>query len=97
MITKQYKIVMSVPLGKRYGTLAFTENNGAIKGTMSLFGKTEPVEGTLSNDGKVELSGIFCTLIRNIPFKAVGTVAENKISLNVQGQRSHFRINGTKA
>ena len=54
MITRQYKIVMSVPLG------------------------------------------IFCTLIRNIPFKAVGTVAENKISLNVQGQRSHFRINGTE-
>ena len=96
MITKQYKIIMTVPLGKRYGTLAFTESDGAIKGTMSLFGKTEPIEGTLSNDGEVQFSGIFCTLIRNIPFKAVGTVAENEISLNVQGQRSRFKINGTE-
>lgn len=42
---KQYKMVLESQLGPREGTLRLEEDNGLLKGTITLLGYENPVSG----------------------------------------------------
>ena len=91
---RKFEIVMHAPLGKRRGTISFTECNGRIEGALVLFGNSEPFEGKIADEGTIEFSGKLATKLYTFSYKAEGTVSGNKLSLLVTGGRHCFEITG---
>ncbi len=94
MKERKYNIEMTVPIGIRYGTLSFTEENGILCGMLELFRHSEPFEGTLGEDDTIEFVGKMVTLRHTFCYKAKGKIINTKIELEVWGERNHFFISG---
>ncbi|MGM9647157.1 MAG: hypothetical protein ACI3YH_03380 [Eubacteriales bacterium] len=90
-----YDITLRTPLGKKKGELEAKIENGNLSGTLSLFGHSEPIEGTVDAAGNCFLKGKMITLMSSISFTASGTLNEKTLQLNVQGHGGHYVMVGT--
>lgn len=91
---RKYNIIMSVPLGNRYGTLAFTENDGNIIGILTILENQDTFMGTIGSDGALEFSGKIESLLRVIAYNAKGKITGSKIELHLSGTKDNFFITG---
>ena len=87
---KVYDILMNTPIGKRKGELKAKIENGKLTGFLSLFGNTEPIEGTVDF-----LKGKFITLMKSVDFTADGTIDPDIVRLALKGgDCSYYEIMG---
>ena len=92
---KVYDILMNTPIGKRKGELKAKIENGKLTGFLSLFGNTEPIEGTVDENGKCSLKGKFITLMKSVDFTADGTIDPDIVRLALKGgDCSYYEIMG---
>ena len=64
------------------------------RGFLSLFGNTEPIEGTVDENGKCSLKGKFITLMKSVDFTADGTIDPDIVRLAIKGDCSYYEIMG---
>ncbi len=91
---KNYDILMNTPLGKKKGELKAKIENGKLTGFLSLFGNTEPIEGTVDEKGNCSLKGRFMTLMKSVDFTADGTIDLEALRLAVKGDCGYYEIMG---
>lgn len=89
-----YDILMNTPLGQKKGELKAKIENGKLIGFLSLFGNTEPIEGSVDEDGRCSLKGRFITLMKSVDFTADGTIDIDTMRLAVKGDRGCYEITG---
>ncbi len=92
---RKYNIVMKTPIGLRYGTMDACLADGRMTGTINLLGHSEPFDGMIGCDGNCKISGRLITLMRTIPYTAVGNVSRETIELLLEGERNRFKITGS--
>lgn len=90
-----YRICMSVPLGKRNGTMLLHRTGESIDGWLDVLGKRNTLSGVISSDGQVTLSGVLQTLYSTMPYTAAGTISGRKILLNLKtGSGAYYPLSG---
>ena len=84
MSEKKYRVSLSAPLGRRAGTLVIKETDGKVEGTLEMMNRSNALFGSISEDGRIVLSGSIKTLISTVQYTAEGTVSGHKILLNLK-------------
>lgn len=91
---KIYDIFLSTPLGQKKGELKAKIENGKLMGFLSLLGHTEPIDGTVDENGNCSLKGKFITLMNTIDFKADGIINYDVLKLSLKGTRGVYEMAG---
>ena len=91
---REFDITMHVPLGRRRGTLRFTEDGGELRGTLEALGKKDSFTGTIDENGNLKFTGKMSSILRTFPYHAEGQIRGAEIELAVKGDRYSFRITG---
>lgn len=95
MSEKRYRICLSVPLGRRDGTMLIHESDGKVDGWLDVMNQKNALSGALSVDGHIELSGVLRTLISTVQYTAMGTVSGRKILLNLKiASGAYYPVSG---
>ncbi|MGN1319874.1 MAG: hypothetical protein ACI4U6_02025, partial [Acutalibacteraceae bacterium] len=68
----RYSVVMQTPLGNKYGSLAADVSENSVSGWLEMLKHKEPFNGTIDNVGNCKINGKIITLMRTIPFTAIG-------------------------
>ncbi len=89
-----YDITMKTPLGKRYGTMHVEIRQGQMSGSIVLLNHKKPFRGTVDREGNFEIEGTLISLIRKIPFRGRGKIDQEKLYLQLQGERNTFEVRG---
>lgn len=90
-----YRICMSVPLGKRNGTMLLRRTGESIDGWLDVLEQRNTLSGFISSDGQVSLSGVLQTLLSTVPYTAAGTISGRKILLNLKTESgAYYPISG---
>ena len=82
---KIYEIILKTPLGDKCGELAAEIKNGTLRGSISLLGNTEPIEGMVDEQGNCKLKGKLRSLLQTVDFEAEGTINYDALRLSVNG------------
>lgn len=93
---KIYDVLMNTPLGQRKGVLKAKIENGKLTGFLSLFGHTEPIEGTVDENGNCSLRGKFITLMQSVDFAADGTIDCDTLRFAIKGDCGCYEIIGQR-
>lgn len=92
---RKYRICLSAPLGERSGTMTLCESGGRIDGWLEVMKQKNRLSGTLSDGGRVELSGRLRTLVSTVPYTATGTVSGSRILLNLKtASGAYYPVSG---
>ena len=95
MSEKRYRVCISVPLGRRNGTMIIRESDGNVDGCLEVMGRKNAFFGCLSDDGQLTLSGAIQTLISNVKYTATGTVSERHLLLNIKtASGAYYPVSG---
>ena len=95
MSDRLYDILMQTPLGKRSGTMQIRIADSRVSGMLAIMKHSEPFEGTVDAEGNCTIRGLLVTLLRRIPYTAVGTIRDGALRLSLTGERNTFEIRGT--
>jgi hypothetical protein len=79
---RMYRVCLTVPLGKREGTMLLRETDGRVDGWITLMKKKNSLSGVLSGEGRLTLSGVIRTLVGTVNYTATGAVVGQKVFLN---------------
>lgn len=96
-MTRNYDIIMHVPLGNRKGTLMFAQENGKIDGVLHVFGRDHPLSGTMTDQGMLKFSGQITSILCTFSYEAEGEITNGKLKLTAVGERYQFTITGKEA
>ena len=91
---KIYDILLNTPLGKKEGELRTTVQDGKLTGFLSLFGNTEPIHGTVDENGLCFLRGRFITLLSTVNFTADGWLGAQVLQLHLRGEKNLYEMSG---
>ncbi len=91
---RKFEITMHAPLGKRHGSMRFTEKDGNISGMLELLGGKDSFKGTVAENGTIKFSGEITSRLHSFAYLAMGTITGSDMKLNVTGDRYSFRITG---
>ena len=95
MSEKNYRICLTVPLGRRDGTLTICETDGRAEGRLDVMGERNPFSGQLSGDGTLKIAGTIRTLVDIIPYTAAGKIAGGEIRLTLKAASGAvYTVNG---
>lgn len=94
MINGIYRIVMSTPIGKKYGSLALCEYENRLTGCLDMLGHKNDIYGSIQKDGRCQLIGEFITLVRNIKFQAEGFINEHKLEFLIHAGEDTMSLSG---
>lgn len=89
-----YDIFLHTPLGKKKGELKANIENGELNGFLSVLGHTEPINGTVDENGNCSLKGKFISLMKSVNFTAAGTISFDTLRLVLNGDAGCFEIMG---
>ena len=84
MRTRGYRVCLSVPLGRRNGTMVLHETDGRINGWWEVMAQRNTLSGTMSAGGYLTLSGVLRTLISTVPYAAEGTIDGSRLFLTLK-------------
>lgn len=84
MSETQYRVCLSVPLGKRDGVMLLHQVDSNITGWLDIMGRKTAFSGVCSPDGWLTFTGALQTLVSTIPYTATGTVNNAKLQLKLQ-------------
>lgn len=91
---RKFDITMHVPLGRRHGTLLYSEDNSAVSGILEILGNKSPFTGSLTDNGIVEFTGKIKSILHSFRYIARGRITGSHIKLDVIGSRYSFCITG---
>lgn len=91
-----YAITMKTPLGDRRGQLSLDCEQGLCQGMMTLLGTRTSIHGTLDENGRCELKGMLCTLLRALPYTASGMLGQDRLTLMLQAGNHSYAIDGQR-
>ena len=91
---KIYDIILHTPLGKKAGELKAKIENGKLSGFLSVLGHTEPIEGTVDENGNCSVKGRLHSLMKSVDFTADGTIDYDALRLAVKADASYYEIMG---
>ena len=95
MRTRGYRVCLSVPLGRRNGTMVLREAGGRIKGWWEVMAQRNTLSGTVSDDGHIAVSGVLRTLISTMPYTADGWISGNRILLILKtASGAYYSVSG---
>lgn len=94
MKKRKYIITMNTPIGLRHGTILLILTDSCINGTLDLLEHSEPLYGSIDDNGNCKISGRLITLMRTIEYTAIGRITEKAIELSLRGERNIFKITG---
>lgn len=95
MSEKRYRICLSVPLGKRIGTMTLREAEGRVDGWLDMMNEQNRFSGSLSDDGQLTLFGAIRTLVSTMRYTATGTISGRNILLNLKTESgAYYPISG---
>lgn len=97
MWERHYDVVMGTPIGERYGTMAVTVEGEEIHGTLRILKKANPFFGTIQQGGQCRLHGELTTLMRTIPYDAMGRVTQEALELALRAAQESFSLRGKAA
>jgi len=95
--TYLYDLCMSVPLGKRRGELQLIVEDHFLNGYLTMFSRTIPIRNTQRTGNQISFAGEMITLMNTIPYKAVGSVAKDRIELEIMTERGNYSAFGMLA
>lgn len=84
MSEKNFRICLSAPLGARNGTIMLRYSGGRADGWLNVMNEKNKFSGTISDDGRLTLSGTIRTLMSTVHYTATGTVSGRLILLNLK-------------
>ena len=71
---KVYDVVLETSVGKRIGTMDVNNDCDLISGVLHILKQAEPFTGKVDDAGKCRIQGNLSTLMRRIPYFAVGKI-----------------------
>ncbi|EJF41600.1 hypothetical protein HMPREF1141_0992 [Clostridium sp. MSTE9] len=83
-------------MGPQNGTLSFTDEGGAISGSIHTMGNTSYFKNGKSKGNSFEFSGILNTGLFRLKYTAKGVVNGNKLEVTATTDYGVFRIFGTQ-
>ena len=92
---KSYDVFLHTPIGKRKGEMNIKIENGMLFGFLSLFGNTEPIEGTVDESGHCSVCGKFTTLMKSVMFQAKGRIHSDRLQLAMLCDSGSYQLEGT--
>lgn len=95
MSEQKYYVSLHTPLGRRNGTLLARMNGSALTGTLTILNHTQPFTGEVDERGNCKISGTFITLVRTVPYIATGQISDTALTLDLSGDRNHFKLSGS--
>lgn len=90
-----YDITMQTPIGNRYGSMNVTVNQNHVDGILTILKKATPFDGSICEDGNCRISGQLITLMRTIPYDAVGRITKSSLWLILKGEQETFEVSGS--
>ncbi len=95
MWSRLYDITMQTPIGNRYGSMNVTVNQNHVDGILTILKKATPFDGSICEDGNCRISGQLITLMRTIPYDAVGRITKSSLWLILKGEQETFEVSGS--
>lgn len=93
---EQYKIVLESQLGPREGTLRMEDQNGILRGTITLLGYDNPVSGEWTGEHSFRISHRLRTLVSDLSCISVFEMEGDTITGNLQNDRNVMKWHGDK-
>lgn len=93
---EQYKIVLESQLGPREGTLQMEDQNGILKGTITLLGYENSVLGEWTGEHSIRLSHHLQTKISNLSCVSVFKIERDTITGILKNGRNRMKWYGEK-
>ena len=90
MSEKIYRICLSAPLGARNGTMKLRTSGDTADGWLNVMNEKNRFSGTISDDGRLTLSGTIRTLISTVHYTATGTLSGKRILLNLKADSGAY-------
>lgn len=94
MDSRRYNISMQTPIGKKYGTLTVSKDDGVLTGELGVMNHSEPFHGTIDSDGVCHIEGTIVTLLRTVNYTATGSINEDGVRLFVVAANHTFEVTG---
>lgn len=95
MWNRLYDVTMRTPIGDRYGSMNVTVNQNHVDGILTILKKATPFAGSICEDGSCRISGQLITLMRTIPYEAVGRITKSSLWLILRGEQETFEVSGS--
>lgn len=92
----QYKIVLESQLGPREGTLQLEDQDGVLKGTITLLDYENPASGEWTGPHVFQISHHLRTLVSDLSCVSVFKTEEDKIIGTLQNGWNMMRWHGEK-
>ena len=90
---KVYDVVLETSVGKRIGTMDVNNDCDLISGELHILKQAEPFTGKVDDAGKCRIQGNLSTLMRRIPYFAVGKITD-QVDLELNCGKETFRLVG---
>lgn len=94
MPKQSFRIVMKTSIGERCGTVTAKWEDEKLRGIMEILEHTNVFWGQIDKDGNCRMEGEMKSLVRNIPYVAVGTLSSSGLYLSLQEGRNIFEVVG---
>lgn len=93
---ERYKIVLESQLGPREGLLQLENQNGILKGTITLLGFENPVSGEWTGEHSIRLFHHLRTQISDLSCVSVFEIEGDTITGTLRNDRNVMKWNGEK-
>lgn len=92
----KYAIVLKSPMGPKKGFINLSKIDNSIEGSLDCLGKKHLFSGTVSESGKLSLTGIFKSPLGEEPFLILGTIQENILTASFKRKNESYEILGLR-
>ena len=90
---RRYEIVLEGQLGERFGTLSWTESDGAVSGSFAILGFENPVSGRREG-ARLELVHQLRTAVSSLSCKTWAEVRGGELTGEVATRHSRMPLRG---
>ena len=89
-----YSIALHTPIGVRQGTMDVQIHGRKASGMMHILNRSEPFLGCIEETGECKFTGRLVTLMRTIPYQAMGRITKDNVELSLVGEKESFQLTG---
>lgn len=95
MDNMKYHAVLKTPIGYRVGTVIVVLNDENISGVIEFFGREGTYDGSIDDNGNIEVQGKFPTVSEIVSFVGTGKLSYYAIHLSIQSDDFIYELDGT--
>lgn len=95
MDSLMYNIVLKTPAGYRVGQMMVEIGDRIICGIIRTFEKDGEYQGSIDNNGNIEVNGLLPFKTETIPFKGKGKISSYAVHLTIPSDNFTFELDGT--